>query len=264
VPSETNPRVRVPNFPTILARKFDGALGDPTGRPKKKLSPTRLVKCERAAYFEMFGYGQRMDPIGEMRLTYGTLRHENVQRYLKSEGHIMLALPDLAPPTDDPVEEYLNALEYLDALDDDIEEWVYWDDPPIHGKYDGTVITSVEGVNGIFEFKTTDKKPDEIKAPFPAHVDQATLYMAMKNFSFAIILYESKAKLPKRETPWKQFVVRFDAARAEALFDKGRRIMRSVEKRQAPPCTGGNYCFDCQYNPYTWSADLQKSAGLAS
>lgn len=145
----------------ILQKSYDDDKG--IGETKThRLSPSRICKCPRAAFMESYGYKEPLTPKLESIFSYGTARHEDIQKRLA--GSLLEA-----------------------------EREVTLSDPPILGYVDAIF----DGF--ICEIKTTNRSLDKLTQPLENHIWQTNLYMYMTGIHKAMILYESKDPVAWKE-----------------------------------------------------------------
>lgn len=193
-----------------------------------RLSPSRITKCPRGAFMDSLGYGEPIDFSSRINLSFGTMRHEAIQKIFERKG----------------------ILEYT-------EFHASMDDPPIHGYIDGILNTTPKK---ILEIKTTGKTLAQLDAPLEDHIDQATIYMYMTGIRYAIFLYETKnEKNKKTGDPWKQFEVEYEEERAKKLLGKARYLMKCLENKTLP--FPSSDCYFCK-NPYCHDIEVHKKENL--
>lgn len=193
-----------------------------------QLSPSRITKCPRGAFMDSLGYGEPIDFSSRINLSFGTMRHESIEKLLKSKNVI-----------------------------EEREYYASMDDPPIHGYIDGILNTNPKK---ILEIKTTGKSLSQLNAPLEDHIDQATLYMYMTGIKNTIFLYETKDdKSKKSGNPWKQIEIEYDEQRAKKLLAKARYLMKCLENRTLP--FPSSDCFNCK-NPYCHDIKLHRKENL--
>lgn len=177
----------------------------------QRVSPSRIVGCARKAYFEAKGY--MMVPSPELQAVFdeGRERHEAVQE--------LFALMGLR----------------------DVEKKVFWYDPPLYGRIDGTLM--INGEPALFEMKTTSKHPKNLTEPMESHVDQAQIYMHITGMKLALIYYQSKVKSlePSEASVW--FFVHYDEERAKVLMKRGKYILWCVNNNVIPFAE----CYRCEH-----------------
>ncbi len=89
-----------------------------------------------------------------------------------------------------------------------------------------------------------------IEEPFPDHVNQVQIYLAIcqlmgYDFDKGVFLYESKFNQGAKE-----FVVDYDPAHTDPLFENARHIKRALEGLTDPPVCPHNGCDDCEGKDY--------------
>lgn len=89
-----------------------------------------------------------------------------------------------------------------------------------------------------------------IDAPFPDHVNQGQLYLAIcqlmgYDFDKVVFLYESKFNQGAKE-----FVIDFDPAHSDPLLEQARHIKRALEGLTDPPFCPHDGCNDCEGTDY--------------
>lgn len=204
-----------------------------------RVSPTRILKCQRGAVMESLGYTEPLTPQSDMNFEYGTMRHKVIQRAFVKDGK-MLTPEGLVYPED---EEYK-------------EEEINHNDPQLLAFMDGRIKTP-HG-QAVLEVKTTAEKIKSIKNPLYTHADQSQLYMHLMGIKWAYLMYEQKGS-KRGENPWKFFVIEYDEKRGERLLKKGRSLLRNLEKRYLP--LKSESCFSCN-NPACFDKEIQKREGL--
>lgn len=174
----------------------------------ERLSPTRIVKCPRAAFMDSLGYSEpktfQMDIIFE----YGTMRHRAIQNILNDRGVL-----------------------------EDTEPWVEVDDPPIGGYCDGILRTEPKS---ILEIKTVGSPTKKVSKPHDSYLDQVHLYMYMTGLREGTILYESKDKENPKD--WKIFHVDYNEERMQKILRKARDLLSCLEDMRLPPPQHKCFC----------------------
>lgn len=199
-----------------------------------RVSPSRIVRCLRGSFFESLGYKEPLRPVSDQNFGYGTLRHDTIQDKFLDLG-------------------LLKRFKQDDPTRNEAEFKIQLDDPPLLGFVDGILTTEA----ALLEIKTKGKKLSSIGTPDPDHIDQAQIYMHITKIPKAYILYESK--IEKGQTlPWKQFVVKYDSNRAEKLLNRGRYLMKMLEKRRVPLQEPNCYC----NNPACFDERIYKKENL--
>lgn len=199
-----------------------------------RVSPSRIVNCLRGSFFESLGYKEPLRPVSDQNFGYGSLRHDTIQDKFLDLG-ILLRFKQ-----DDPTR---NEAEYKIQLDD----------PPLLGYVDG-IFTEWDA---LLEIKTKGKKLSSIGTPDPGHIDQAQIYMHITGIPKAYILYESKIETGS-SLPWKQFIIEYDKPRAEKLLNRGRYLMKMLEKRRVPLQEPNCFC----NNPACFNDKIYKKENL--
>lgn len=192
-----------------------------------RISPTRLLKCQRGAFFESIGYKEPLSPQSHQNFEYGIMRHKIIQDTLLKEGHLRA-----------------------------VEEEITWDDPPLLGFVDGRLDTD-EG-DAVLEIKTTAEKPAKITEPLYTHGLQAQLYMHITGMQQAYLLYESK-QTKQGSNPWTVLYLKYDESVGTNLLRKGKKLFKNLQARRIP--MPDNDCFYCK-NPACFDRKIQKEEEL--
>lgn len=190
----------------------------------ERLSPTRIVKCQRGGFLDSIGYPEPKTFQMDINFEYGTMRHEAIQNILNKAGWLS-----------------------------DIEPWVEIDDPPIGGFCDG-VLTS--DPPAVLEIKTAGSPTKKISKPYESYLNQITIYMYMLDIPRGIILYESKDKAHPKD--WKFFPVEYDEERMKKIVRKTRRLLSCLEEMRLPFPEPDCYC----QNSHCFNLDLHRKLGL--
>lgn len=204
-----------------------------------RVSPTRILKCQRGAFMESIGYVEPLSPQSDMNFEYGTMRHKVIQRVFVNEG-LMLSSDGTIYPKD---KEYQ-------------EERIVSNDPPLLAFMDGRIWTP-EG-EAVLEIKTTAEKPHCIKGPLYTHADQSQLYMHLMGIPRAYLLYESKGT-KNGNIPWTFFIIDYDPDVGTKLIKKGKNLLSNLQKRRLP--MPSKNCYQCN-NPACFDEEIHRFEGL--
>lgn len=258
---KTDTRLIGPISRHLLMRPLD------TSRRQDVLHPSELVKddfCLRAAYFRLSGRPvtpERPNMRLQSIFDQGHAVHAKYQGYLREMGVLYGAWQ----PARGEKTWALSSEVSPDAL---YREVPLWDDAlRIQGHSDGWVKNL--GNDFLIEIKSIGpgtirvENPSlfrsgdlfaawrEVRRPFPTHVRQGQLYLALANRMHErgelesapgeiVFLYELKA-----DQSVKEFVVSYDPAVSKDALDDAYDVVRAVEEGTPPECATGG-CKQCE------------------
>lgn len=249
------------------------------------LHPSELCKkdfCPRSAWYKIKGYEAKEGSTPFSRLNVfaeGNHIHDKWQRWLAEAGILWgdWQCPgcDQLLPERGPIKVcydcgYEGPMRYREVPIEDEEhmllghaDGVIWDDL-------GKAVLEIKSIGiGTVRFEdydlwqrynhgdiTVDQMWRDIKAPFPSHVRQVTLYMHCLGIHDAVIIYESKMTQEVKE-----FSIKYNASTIDHIFVSCRLVKEHIETDRVPyrPIWAENSdhktCKYCPYRSTCWKED---------